>query len=89
MRAEEIVGAIGIEGSGAFDAVAFWIGRTGGFSNDELGENGYKVRECGLRANTLEQDARSSDAHLIERLANCGEARIVERGALDVVETDD
>jgi len=42
-----------------------------------------------LRTNALEQNARRGGSHLIERLANGGEARIVERGSLDVIETND
>ena len=51
--------------------------------------NGNEVREGGLPANALQQDARGGGAHLIERLANRGEARIVKRSALDVVEAND
>ena len=78
----------GIEGSGALDAVAFRIGRTGGLANDEFGMNGNEVRKCGLPANALQQDARSGGSHLIERLTNRGEARIVKCRALNVVEAN-
>ena len=75
--------------SGALDAVAFWIGRTGGFANDEFGMNGNKVRKVAWRANALQQDARGGGSHLLERLANCGEAGVVKCGALNVVESHD
>lgn len=51
--------------------------------------NGNEVRKSGLRANALQQNARSGRTHLMERLADRGEAWIVKRGALNVVETDD
>ena len=87
--AGEVLIASGIEGSGALDAVAFGIGRTGGFPNDEFGVNGNEVRKRGLAANALQQNARSRGAHLIERLANRGEAGVVKRGALDIIEAHD
>ena len=50
---------------------------------------GTKSGKFGLPADALEQDARSSGTHLIERLANGGKARIVKCSALDVVEAND
>ena len=54
-----------IEGSDALHAVAFGIGRTGGFANDELGVNGNEVRECRLPANALKQNTGGGGAHLM------------------------
>jgi len=79
----------GIEDSGALDAAAFEIGGTGGLADDEFGMNGNEVRESGLPANALQQDAGGGGAHVRERLANCGEAGVVKCSALNIVKAND
>ena len=51
--------------------------------------DGDKIRERGLAANALKQDAGGGETHLVQRLADGGEARVVKSGSLDVIEPDD
>ena len=51
--------------------------------------NGNEVWEGGLATDALQEDAGSGGAYLRERLANCGEARVVKCSALNVVEAND
>src|SRR6185437_409144 len=88
VRSEEDLGTMGIDASGAL-AVAFGVGRAGGLANHKFRMNRNKVRKSSLAADALQQDAGSGGAHLSERLANRGEAGIVECGALDVVKSYD
>src|SRR5215831_8795816 len=51
--------------------------------------DGHEIRKRCLSANALKQHSRSGTAHLVKRLPDGGQARIVEGGALDVVEAHD
>lgn len=64
------------------------IGRAGGFANDQFGMDGNNIRESGLAADALKEDTRRDSTHLRKRLADGGEAWVVESGALNIVEAD-
>ena len=85
---DDLVGS-GIDNLAALDPVALGIGRAGGFADNQLGMDWYEVRKCCLATNPLEKDARRSGAHLMERLANRGEAGVVKCRALDIIEPYD
>ena len=51
--------------------------------------NRNKVRKGRLSPDPLQQNPGGSHAHLMEGLTNRREARVVKRGALDVIEADD
>src|SRR4051812_8320196 len=51
--------------------------------------NRNKIRERCLSADPLKQDLRGSHAHLVKRLTDGCEARVMKGGTLDVVESDD
>ena len=88
VRVDALVVASAIR-SGSPGARAFGVWRAGGFTNDQFRMYRNEVREGRLSPDPLQEDLCSRYAHLLKRLTNGGEARVVERGTLDVVESDD
>ena len=68
---------------------AVGIGWAGRLANDELGQDRYNIRKCGLASNSLQQNASGREAHLLQRLTDGGETGIVIRRALNVVKAYD
>src|SRR5579863_9439358 len=75
--------------SAALDTRSLGVGRAGRFANNQFRPNRDDVGERRLSPDPLQQNAGGYLSHLSERLTDGGQAGIVERGSLHIVEAHD